>query len=99
MLIACEERHTVISEKLKDAEEENISLRMEREEFLRSTDFLDGTSADLKVTTADAGLDPHRRPDTWDYIRMCNAPRRDKTMKSTARDRSHSHQPFINLHA
>ena len=50
MLLAWEDRHASITEKLKEAEEENISMRMEREEFLRSTDFLDGTSADLRVT-------------------------------------------------
>ena len=50
MLLVWEDRHASITEKLKEAEEENISMRMEREEFLRSTDFLDGTSADLRVT-------------------------------------------------
>ncbi|KAK9833948.1 hypothetical protein WJX74_010630 [Apatococcus lobatus] len=50
MLLVWEERHASVTEKLKDAEEEVISMRLEREEFLRSTDFLDGTSADLKGT-------------------------------------------------
>lgn len=50
MLLVWEERQASTTEKLKEAEEENISMRMEREEFLRSTDFLDGTSADLKVS-------------------------------------------------
>ncbi len=52
MLSASEEQCATISEKLRSAEEENISLRMEREEYLRSTDALDGTSAGLKVLTS-----------------------------------------------